>query len=64
MFKLGLIINPFAGLGGTVALKGSDGESIAIEALARGAEQRSMARMQRALKTLIPQRDRSKNWIC
>lgn len=57
MFKLGLIINPFAGLGGTVALKGSDGESIAIEALARGAEQRSMARMQRALKTLIPQRD-------
>ena len=31
--KIGLIINPFAGLGGEAALKGSDGESIRQQAL-------------------------------
>lgn len=35
-FRLGVIINPLAGLGGSVALKGSDG--VADEAIARGAE--------------------------
>ncbi len=49
MFKLGVIINPYAGLGGSVGLKGSDGEVIRTEALARGAEQRAPVRMQRTL---------------
>jgi predicted polyphosphate/ATP-dependent NAD kinase len=36
-FRLGLIMNPLAGLGGAVALKGSDGEETVKEALALGA---------------------------
>lgn len=52
VFKLGLIINPYAGLGGSLGLKGSDGEAIRTEALARGAEMRAPQRMARALKFL------------
>jgi predicted polyphosphate/ATP-dependent NAD kinase len=52
VFKLGVIINPYAGLGGSVGLKGSDGEAIRSEALARGAEQRALARMQRTLESI------------
>ena len=50
MFKLGLIVNPYAGLGGSVGLKGSDGDAIRAEAFARGAEPRAMQRMERALQ--------------
>lgn len=52
MFKLGLIINPCAGLGGSVGLKGSDGSATVAEALVRGAEAQAMQRMQRALQQL------------
>lgn len=50
MFKLGLIINPYAGLGGSVGLKGSDGDAIRAEAFARGAEPRALQRMARTLQ--------------
>ncbi|RYY75981.1 MAG: ATP-NAD kinase [Gammaproteobacteria bacterium] len=53
-FKLGLIINPYAGIGGSVGLKGSDGDEIRAEAFARGAEPRAIARMQRCLTLLQP----------
>ena len=50
MFKLGLIINPYAGLGGSVGLKGSDGDAIRAEAFARGAEPRALQRIERTLQ--------------
>ncbi len=49
-FKLGLIVNPLAGLGGSVALKGSD--NVAKEALVRGAVPRANERCQIALQAL------------
>ena len=35
--KIGFVVNPFAGIGGAVALKGSDGKDIVALALSRGA---------------------------
>ena len=55
--KLGLIINPVAGLGGSVGLKGSDG--MVEEALARGAVPQSERRAQVALQELVSMKDRS-----
>ncbi len=52
MFKLGLIINPLAGVGGSVALKGSDGEETARQALALGAEPKAGMRTAQALEVL------------
>ena len=54
LFKLGLIINPFAGIGGALALKGSDGKAVREQALAQGAQQLAMARTQQALEHLLP----------
>lgn len=52
MFRLGLIVNPLAGIGGSVALKGSDGTEIVAEAFRRGAELRAPDRAIRALKVI------------
>lgn len=52
MFRLGLIINPLAGVGGSVGLKGSDGEATALKALALGAEPKANLRTQQALEPL------------
>ncbi|WP_213608634.1 ATP-NAD kinase family protein [Pseudoalteromonas sp.] len=53
-FKLGLIVNPVAGLGGSVALKGSDGEDTAAKAIALGAKPKSNSRTKAALEVLVP----------
>lgn len=56
--KLGLIVNPVAGLGGRVGLKGSDGEEIQRRARALGAKPIAPARAVEALKQLFTIRDK------
>ncbi|GLP96583.1 ATP-NAD kinase family protein [Paraferrimonas sedimenticola] len=51
-FRLGIIVNPLAGLGGSVALKGSDG--VAEQALALGAKPMAPTRMKAALEKVLP----------
>ncbi len=50
VFRLGVLVNPFAGIGGAMALKGSDGKAIREQALAAGAEKLAGVKMARALK--------------
>src|SRR5437867_4061455 len=50
--RLGLIVNPVAGIGGRVALKGSDGPAVQQEALRRGARPIAHERAALALEAL------------
>lgn len=50
--KLGLIVNPMAGIGGRVGLKGSDGERVQKEAIRLGAIPESHNRTVQTLKRL------------
>lgn len=56
-FNLGFVINPIAGIGGSVALKGSDGEGITEQAKALGATAKANARATLALEILLPYKD-------
>jgi len=58
MFKLGFVVNPIAGIGGSVALKGSDGEGIAEKALLLGATAKANQRASLALEILRPYQDK------
>jgi len=51
--RVGLLVNPIAGLGGRVGLKGTDGEGTAALALARGAVPEAGARAAAALRRLL-----------
>lgn len=51
-FRLGVVINPYAGIGGSVGLKGSDGADIRDKALAMGAEKLANQKMARALSVV------------
>lgn len=56
-FRLGFIINPIAGIGGSVALKGSDGEGIAEQAISLGATAKANERAKAALEILLPYKE-------
>lgn len=58
MKKLGVIINPLAGLGGRVGLKGSDGEEVVEKALALGAKPESPLRASYALSQMVEVKDK------
>ncbi len=58
MSLIGLIVNPVAGIGGRVGLKGSDGIEVQRRALALGAVPQASARAAQALERLQPLADR------
>lgn len=55
--KIGLLVNPKAGVGGSVALKGSDGEAIYEEAIKRGASEKAHLRCEEAFSHLLDIKD-------
>lgn len=55
--KIGLLVNPKAGVGGSVALKGSDGEAIYEEAIKRGASEKAHLRCEEAFFHLLDIKD-------
>lgn len=54
--RIGLVVNPVAGLGGAVGLKGTDGPDTVAEALRRGASPEAGHRAARALSRLASRR--------
>ncbi len=58
--KLGLIVNPIAGIGGRVGLKGSDGVEIQKKALELGAVPQSLNRAVQALERVTLMKDNIK----
>ena len=51
--KVGFIVNPLAGIGGRVGLKGSDGEDIVAKAFCLGAVCEAPAKAKKALERLL-----------
>lgn len=63
VFKLGLLVNPYAGIGGALALKGSDGVEIREKALALGAEKKALDKTRLALEHILPIKDQVQLYV-
>jgi predicted polyphosphate/ATP-dependent NAD kinase len=63
-FKLGLIVNPYAGIGGALALKGSDGKEIREQALAAGAQKHAPIKTSRALREIADMKEQVEIVTC
>ena len=62
--KIGLIVNPIAGIGGKVGLRGSDGPEIVAKARALGAVPESNAKTVQALQALAHNTDQAELYTC
>jgi predicted polyphosphate/ATP-dependent NAD kinase len=63
LFKLGVLINPYAGIGGALALKGSDGAEIRDKALSMGAEKKALDKTRLALAHIVPIQDQVQLYV-
>jgi len=52
MLRVGFVVNPVAGMGGAVGLKGTDGEGVLKEAVSRGAKRQAHGRALSALSSV------------
>ena len=64
MKKIGLIINPIAGMGGAVGLKGTDGQDILKKAIQLGAIPQSGKKSKITLKTIVENGKKFKLLTC
>lgn len=60
--RVGFLVNPIAGMGGSVGLKGTDGEKVKVEAVRRGASKTSPVRALDALRSL-DRKELSIEWL-
>lgn len=63
LFKLGLLVNPYAGIGGALALKGSDGIEIREKALAMGAQKKAIDKTRLALEHIVCIKDQVQLYV-